>query len=233
MNKDINIPNHIAIVMDGNGTWATNRGLPRLEGHRKGVDALKNTIQNVKEAGIKHLTVYAFSTENWNRSEQEVNGLMNMLRQYLKSDEISKLDKENVKITMLGNKKDPRIPADILELIENVENKTKEHTEFNFNIAFNYGGRDEIINAIKKIPTDKISTLTETDFSSYLYKTDMPDPDLIIRTGGQMRMSNFLLWQSAYSELYFTSTLWPNFDKEELNKTLEDYSSRKRKFGKV
>ncbi len=228
-----NIPNHIALIMDGNGTWAENKNMPRLKGHKAGVDALKATVENCKDLGIKYLTVYAFSTENWDRSETEVNGLMSMLRDYLKSDEISKLDEKNVKIKMLGNRKDVRIPRDIIDLIGKVEERTKDNTAFNFNIAFNYGGRCEIIHAINKIPADKIGSLTEESFSSYLDTEGCPDPDLIIRTGGHIRLSNFLLWQSAYSEFLFIDTLWPDFNKEVLEKALEEYSNRNRKFGKV
>jgi undecaprenyl diphosphate synthase len=226
-------PNHIAIIMDGNGTWAEKQNLPRLQGHKKGVEALKTTIDNIRKAGIQYMTVYAFSTENWNRSKQEVDGLMNMLRDYLQSDDIKKLNDENVRIRMLGNKNDSRIPSDILDLIKNVEETTENNSDFNFNIAFNYGGRDEIINTIKNIPLEKIKDLTEADFTSYLYTKGCPDPDLIIRTSGQQRISNFLLWQSAYSEFIFIDTLWPDFNKEVLDNCLREYSNRKRKFGKV
>ena len=228
-----NIPEHIALVMDGNGTWAENKGLPRLNGHKAGTDALKKIIETVQKSGIKFLTVYAFSTENWNRSKTEVDGLMNMLRDYLQSDDITKLDNEDVKITMCGNKNDGRIPSDILSMIDDVEKRTENNSTFHFNIAFNYGGRDEIINAIKSMSAKDISSLSEDNFAKHLYIPELPAPDLIIRTGGQTRTSNFLLWQSAYSEYIFTDTLWPDFDKKELDKSLEEYSKRKRKFGKV
>lgn len=232
-NSNLKIPNHVAIIMDGNGTWATKKGLPRLEGHKAGVDALNKVIKNAKKIGIKYLTVYAFSTENWNRDKIEVDGLMNMLRKYLKGEDIKKLNEEKVRIRVLGNRTDKKTPEDILSLITEVEEKTKGNEEFNFNIAFNYGGRDEIIQAIKNIPTNELKSLSEESFSKYLYSSDMPDPDLIIRTSGQIRTSNFLLWQSAYSEFLFLDTLWPDFDEKSLQDSVKEYNNRKRRFGKI
>ncbi|MCT4575191.1 MAG: polyprenyl diphosphate synthase [Alphaproteobacteria bacterium] len=232
-NSNLNIPNHVAIIMDGNGTWATKKGLPRLEGHKAGVDALNKVIKNAKEIGIKYLTVYAFSTENWNRDKIEVDGLMNMLRKYLKGEDIKKLNDEKVRIRVFGNRTDKKIPEDILKSITEVEDKTKDNEEFNFNIAFNYGGRDEIIQAIKKIPANELEGLSEENFSQYLYSADIPDPNLIIRTSGQVRVSNFLLWQSAYSEFLFLDILWPDFDNITLKNAIKEYNKRKRKFGKI
>jgi undecaprenyl diphosphate synthase len=232
-NSNLKIPNHVAIIMDGNGTWATKKGLPRLEGHKAGVDALNKVIKNAKKIGIKYLTVYAFSTENWNRDKIEVDGLMNMLRKYLKGGDIKKLNEEKVRIRVLGNRTDKKTPEDILSLITEVEEKTKYNEEFNFNIAFNYGGRDEIIQAIKNIPTNELESLSEESFSKYLYSSDIPDPDLIIRTSGQIRTSNFLLWQSAYSEFLFLDTLWPDFDEKSLQDSVKEYNNRKRRFGKI
>jgi undecaprenyl diphosphate synthase len=227
-----NIPKHIALIMDGNRTWAQEKNLPKLQGHKAGAEALKKVVERTKQLDIKYLTVYAFSTENWNRSQSEVDGLMNILKEYLNSEDIKKLKNENVKITFIGNKTNGKIPADILSKIYEIEKETENKTGFYFNIAFNYGGRDEIINAIKNIPSEKIATLTDEEFSSYLYTKDIPDPDLIIRTNNKFRISNFLLWQSAYSEYIFTDTLWPDFDEKELDKAINEYSKRVRTFGK-
>jgi len=231
--KKINIPTSIGIIMDGNGTWASDKGLPRIKGHEAGAKALENILEECKNIGIKYLTVFAFSTENWNRPEIEVNGLMNMVRKYFKELDIEKLNREKVRIRVLGNRSDGKIPADILDIINQVEKSTEINNKFHFNIAFNYGGRDEIIKAIKNIPAEKINSLTEEEFSYYLLSKDIPDPDLIIRTGDQQRISNFLLWQSAYSELVFTPVKWPDFDKKVLDYCIEEYLKRTRKFGKV
>ena len=235
MNETKNLPKHIAIIMDGNGRWAQNRSLSRNQGHKKGAEVLKNITKYADEKGIKHITVYAFSTENWNRSDEEVNGLMNLLRNYL--DQYQKdAKRSNVKIRVIGSEEN--LPQDIKDKIVKLEALTQHKTGLNMNIAINYGGRDELVRATQKLVTYvkenkvPIEAIDETLFESCLDTKGIPDPDLLIRTSGEMRTSNFLPWQLAYSEFYFTPCLWPEFTTHDFDKALEIYSQRKRRFGK-
>lgn len=225
-----NIPNHVAIIMDGNRRWAKKNRLPILMGHKK---AAEETIEDISDAsiffGIKYLTLWAFSTENWNRNKKEVEGLLNLFRDIIKNS-FEKLHKKGVKIQNVGDLS--KFPPDIQKGIRDIIEKTKNNKNLNVVLALNYGGRDEIIRAIKKIPQDKISSLSKKEFSYLLDTKDLPDPELIIRTGGEIRLSGFLPWQSEYSELYFTPTLWPDFTKKDLELALEEYQKRQRRFGK-
>ncbi len=239
-NSNVNIPGkipyHVAIIMDGNGRWAKKRGLPRSAGHRAGVQSLKKTVIASKELGIKILTVYAFSTENWRRPKDEVNVLMDLLVEYLKK-ELEELNKNNVKIICLGKTYD--LPRQIKESINKAEKVTKNNDSLILNVALNYGGREEIINATKKIIRQvkkeeiKIDDIDEKMFESFLYTTQQTDPDLLIRPSGEMRISNFLLWQIAYTEIYFTNIYWPDFNKEELINAIKDFQKRDRRFGSI
>ena len=222
---------HIAIIMDGNRRWAKERLLPSAVGHQKGVDSLKRTMRLFDSYGIKYLTVYAFSTENWNRKKEEVEFLMGLLAKTL-SNELDEMHSENVRIRFLGDIE--KLNPNLIKIVENAQEKTKNNTGVNLNIAFNYGARDEITNAIKKIIKEGINSddITEETISQHLYTKDIPDPDLLIRTGGEKRISNYLLWQLAYSELYVTETFWPEFDKNELDKAILDFEHRNRRYGK-
>ena len=222
---------HVAIIMDGNRRWAKEKFLPSAMGHQKGVDSLRSTMRLFDKYGIKYLTVYAFSTENWNRKKEEVEFLMNLLAKTLLG-ELDEMHKENVKIKFLGDL--TKLNTKLVEIIENAENKTKNNTGVNLNIAFNYGSRDEITNAVKAIVKEGLSAeeITEDTISSHLYTKNIPDPDLLIRTGGEKRISNYLLWQIAYSEVYVTDAYWPEFDEEELAKAITEFEHRNRRFGK-
>ncbi|MBE5959365.1 MAG: isoprenyl transferase [Lachnospiraceae bacterium] len=230
------IPNHVAVIMDGNGRWAKKRMLPRNMGHRAGAKAVENIIEEAHDIGIKYLTVYAFSTENWNRPEQEVSALMKLLRNYLE-DCIKNANKNNIRVRVIGERS--RLDNDIIDRINELEEASKNNDGINFTIALNYGSRDEIVRAIRKISKDcedgKINSkdITEETVSSYLDTSDLPDPDLMIRTSGEERLSNYLLWQLAYTEFYFTDVLWPDFDREELEKAVIKFNERDRRFGKV
>ena len=225
---DAKQPKHIAIIMDGNRRWARNKGLPIIAGHRAGADALQKIIEACMDIKIKYLTVYAFSTENWNRAPEEVRDLMNLLREYLVKLEKDNKDR-NVKIRIIGDIN--RLDEDIRNKIITIQDKTKDNTGLVINIALNYGGRNEIIYAIKSLSKEELDKLTIESFSEKLYTYPSPDPDLIIRTAGEQRISNFLLWQCAYSEFWYTDVLWPDFSKKELEKAILDYSNRERKFG--
>ncbi len=227
---------HIAIIMDGNGRWATKRGLPRNAGHQKGAEVIIETAKAVKELGVKYLTVYAFSTENWKRSKQEVDGLMNLLRQYLDKN-FEELEKNDVRIRFIGERN--MLAADIVAKMENLERRTISNQSLVLQIALSYGSRQEIINAVKeaaqKVKEGELTVegIDEKNFSQMLYTADVPDPDLLIRTSGEQRLSNYLLWQLAYTELFFTDTLWPDFSKEELKSIIENYKTRERRYGKA
>lgn len=223
------IPSHIAIIMDGNGRWAERRGLPRTLGHKEGAVALRKIITYAGEIGIKYLTVYAFSTENWRRSKDEVDALMFLFKTYLKNEE-KNIMKNNVRFLVSGRKDGVSPP--LLKAIKNLEDKSKDNTGLTLNIAFNYGGRAEIIDAVNSILKLKKDHIDEENFSKYLY-SDIPDPELLIRTSGELRISYFLLWQIAYSEIYITEALWPDFDEKELDKAIESYNGRDRRFGGV
>ena len=222
---------HIAIIMDGNRRWAKEKFLPSAMGHQKGVDSLRSTMRLFDKFGIKHLTVYAFSTENWNRKKEEVEFLMSLLAKTL-LNELDEMHKENVQIRFLGNISG--LSEELQKIVKNAEEKTKDNTGVNLNIAFNYGSRDEITNAVKEIVKSEIKPedITEDTISNYLYTKDIPDPDLLIRTGGEKRISNYLLWQLAYSELYVTDAYWPEFNEKELTKAIVEFEHRNRRFGK-
>ena len=232
--ENLVIPKSIAIILDGNGRWAERRNLPRAMGHKAGCETLEKTVEDCVRLGVECLTVYAFSTENWKRSALEVGALMKLLRFYMVKL-IDVANKNNVKAVMIGD--ESRFESDIRKGIKKLIEATKNNTGMIFAFAINYGGRDEIKRAVENIVDDvesgKISKsdISEELISSYLDTKDLPDPDLLIRTSGELRVSNFLLWQIAYSEFYITDTLWPDFDKEELLKAIESYSHRQRRFG--
>lgn len=226
---------HIAIIMDGNRRWAKTHLLPSAVGHQKGVESLKKTMRAFDKFGIKYLTVYAFSTENWNRKKEEVDFLMNLLAKTL-TDELEEMHNENVKIRFIGNI--GKLSPKLVKILKNAEKKTEKNTGVNLQIAFNYGARDEIVQAAKKIAQKavsgeiKIDDIDETMFSENLYTADMPDPDLLIRTGGEKRISNYLLWQIAYSEVYVTDKFWPEFDEKALSEAVTEFEKRNRRYGK-
>ncbi len=226
------LPRHVAIIMDGNGRWALARGLPRLAGHRAGTENLRRIIRAAVEFGIPYLTIYAFSTENWGRPPEEVQGLMRILEDVI-DRELEELHREGVQIRHIGRleRLDPRLQKKVIQAVE----KTRHNTRLVLNVAFNYGGRDEIVCAIQRIIRDGIPAeeVTAELVSRYLFTAGVPDPDLIIRTSGELRVSNFLIWQAAYSEWYVTPTYWPDFDKEEFRRALEDYAQRDRRFGGI
>ena len=230
------LPQHVAIIMDGNGRWAKQRHRPRLYGHRAGAKSVRQIVELAGELYIPHLTVYAFSTENWTRPQDEVSGLLKLLMEYL-NKEIDELHRKNVNVRIIGSPE--RVDQDYLSKAHKITSRTWNNTGLSFNVLFNYGGRQEITDAFKAMAEALLSNkLKPTDINSalisqFLYTKDIPDPDLVIRTSGELRLSNFLIWQTAYSEIYVTETLWPDFDKNELVKALKDYQSRKRRFGGV
>jgi undecaprenyl diphosphate synthase len=234
--KKNSIPKHVAIIMDGNGRWASKRGLPRLAGHREGVKPLKNVVRLCCDLGIKYITAYSFSSENWERPENEVSGLMQLFFETVAA-EIEDLNKNGVRIVLIGNRN--LIPQKVLKRFEDAENITKNNENVVLNIAFSYGSRQEIIEAVKKACIDiknnkiDIKDINEDYFSSLLFTGNCPDPDLLLRTSGEFRISNFLLWQIAYCELYFTKTLWPDFSNAEFLRAIRDYQQRNRRFGKI
>jgi undecaprenyl diphosphate synthase len=224
------LPNHIAIIMDGNGRWAQSRGLPRTAGHKKGADALRRTLDACRDAGIHYLTIYAFSSENWKRPTEEVQDLMQLLQHYLQQ-ELSTLHENNVRLRFIGDL--AQLEPDIKRIVDDAVKQTERNTAFNLTVALSYGGRQEIVRAVKKLAAANIAgeSITEEALARALDTADLPEPDLLIRTGGEQRLSNFLLWQSAYTEFYFTDTLWPDFDAAELKKALNDYAKRERRYG--
>lgn len=232
----MNVPQHIAIIMDGNGRWAAKRGMPRNYGHTQGSKTVEVICEDAYKMGVKYLTVYAFSTENWSRPKSEIDALMKLLRNYMKTC-IKTATKNNMRVRVIGDK--TGLDADIRERILELEEVSKNNTGLNFQIAINYGGRDEILRAVKKLVKDKeenkfnIEDIDEKLFEEYLDTNDIPDPDLLIRTSGELRLSNFLMWQLAYSEFYITDVLWPDFTKDELSKAIEQYNSRERRYGGV
>jgi undecaprenyl diphosphate synthase len=229
-----NLPQHIAIIMDGNGRWAKKHTIGRIRGHKKGAQAVKTTVRACGEIGIKYLTLFAFSTENWNRPEEEVQALMSLLEEYL-TKEIGQLKKQGIRLVTIGDldRLNPSIKKQLLQ----AEADTVSNDRMILNLALSYGGRDEIIHAVKKIIYESekskvdINSINDHMFTRYLYTCGMPDPDLLIRTGGEYRISNFLLWQIAYTELYFTNVLWPDFTKGHLFKAIASYQKRERRFG--
>jgi undecaprenyl diphosphate synthase len=232
----LNIPMHVAIILDGNGRWAKKRMMPRNYGHSQGSKTVEKICEDAYNIGIKYLTVYAFSTENWRRPKEEVDALMKLLNSYLDTS-IKTSKKNNMRVRIIGDKSG--LADSMRKKIEELEEASKNNTGLNFQVAINYGGRDEIVRAVKALSIDlKDETVAVDDiddgvFSRYLDTGDIPDPDLLIRTSGEQRLSNFLLWQQAYTEFYFTDVLWPDFNKEELLKAVEYYSDRKRKFGAI
>ena len=228
--------NHIAVIMDGNGRWATKRGLPRTAGHKKGAEVVVQIAKAAKEFGVKYLTLYAFSTENWKRSPEEIGALMQLLRQYLDKN-FKELEQNDVKIRFIGERY--MLDADIVEKMERLEQNTAENKSLVLQIALSYGSRQEILNTAKKIAERvkngdmQLQDIDEQTFSAMLYTGGVPDPDLLIRTSGEQRISNYLLWQIAYSELFFTKTLWPDFAKEEFKSIIENYQTRERRYGKA
>ncbi len=226
------IPRHIGIIMDGNGRWAKLRGLPRVEGHRRGAERAKEIIKAASEAGVEVLTLYAFSTENWQRPEDEVSTLMELLRTYLSSELLDML-KNGMRFRVIGNR--ALLPEAVKDLIAHAETLTSEGEGMTLVLALSYGGRDEILRAVKRAITGGIEPekIDETTFEKFLDTQGLPPVDLVIRTSGEKRLSNFLIWQAAYAEFYFTETLWPDFSKEEFNLALQDYQKRERRFGTV
>ena len=231
-----NFPDHIAIVMDGNRRWAKKRLMPGLAGHKAGATALKKLVEDLNKEGLKFLSVYAFSTENWKRDKEEVDHIMALMREYI-DDYLSSDDKNAVRLTVIGEKS--RLPIDLQDKINHIEKSTIDNKGLRLIVALNYGGRDEIVRAAKKLSTQMIKANINIDdvdedfFCKFLDTKDIPDPDLLIRTSGEQRTSNFLLWQTAYSELYFTDKLWPDFTLADLKEAVADFQSRKRRFGGV
>jgi len=246
MNKEIRLlaseldsakmPQHVAIIMDGNGRWAKQRHRPRLYGHRAGAKSVRQVVELAGELNIPYLSVYAFSTENWTRPEEEVSGLLKLLMEYL-NKEIEELHRKNVIVRIIGSPE--RVDSAYLNKAHKITSKTWNNTGLHFNVMFNYGGRQEIVDAIKLIAglvidnSLDINDITTDVMPKFLYTKGIPDPDLVIRTSGEMRLSNYLTWQTAYSEIYVTDTLWPDFDKKEFLKALKDYQSRNRRFGGI
>ena len=226
------IPEHVAIIMDGNGRWARSRGLPRMAGHRAGVDNLRRIIEAAVEYGIKYLTIYAFSTENWKRPPAEVKGLINILEDVI-DRELKSLNENGVQLRHIGRLE--QLKPELQDKVKQAIKMTEKNDRLILNVAWNYGGRDEIVCAIKEMISEGIQPeeITESLVGRYLFTSDSPDPDLIIRTSGEMRVSNFLIWQGAYSEWYATATYWPDFDPEELLEALRVYAQRERRFGRI
>ena len=235
MYNSLNIPTHIAVIMDGNARWAKNKNLPVAMGHRAGSQAIKTLVKSAAEFGVKYLTIYAFSTENWQRPKEEVSYLMFLLKEYL-AKEVGELVENGVKIIVSGNLEN--VEESIVEKIRSIEEQTKNNQTICLNVAFDYGARQEIIDGLKKIviaiEEKRInpSEINEDLITKNLYQPQLPDPDLLIRTAGELRLSNFLLWQLAYSELYFTEKFWPDFSGEDLYKAILDFNQRKRNYGK-
>ncbi|MCM8782801.1 MAG: isoprenyl transferase [Candidatus Omnitrophica bacterium] len=230
------LPQHIAIIMDGNGRWAKQRGLPRTTGHRQGIKRIKDIVKAASDLGIKYLTIFAFSTENWNRPKKEVNMLMRYMDNFLKK-EVKELDRNNIRLIVIG--RDKPIPDYLLRRINSVQEYTSYNTGMTLIVALNYGGRQEIVDAVRKYTTsvlekkEDLRNLDEANFSRFLYTPDIPDPDLLIRTSGEQRISNFLLWQISYTEFYFTKKYWPDFTKDDLLEAISEYQRRERRFGSI
>ncbi len=231
------IPRHVAVIMDGNGRWAKKRGLPRTMGHKKGAESAKKIVTNAVEAGVEYITLFGFSSENWSRPKDEVNDLMKLLRHYLRS-QTADFHKNNARLSVIGDRS--AFDVDIVGLIENAEELTKDNDGIRVIIALNYGGRNDIMQAAQSLINEALEAGEMPDgedfeerFCQALWTKDIPDPDLLIRTSGEMRISNFLLWQCAYAEMIFTTTLWPDFDKGDFEKALDEYANRDRRFGAV
>lgn len=227
---NLNIPTHVAIVLDGNGRWAKKKHMPRTYGHKNGAENVVDICLHAKKRGVKYMTLYAFSTENWKRPAEEVNYLMKLVIKFIES-KLDILMEENCKLNFIGDLE--KLPASTKEICIRAMEDTKDNDEITLNIALNYGGRDEIVHAFKAMMDDGISKedITEEMISSYLYTKDQPDPDLLVRPGGELRLSNFLIYQLAYAEFYFTDTLWPDFDRKAFDEALEEFSRRNRRYG--
>ncbi len=226
------LPKHIGIIMDGNGRWAKARHRPRVFGHQAGVKTVRRIVEDAADIGIRYLTLYSFSTENWNRPKAEVSALFGLLKQYVESD-LERLHENDVRIRILGSRNG--LPDEILKIVSQVEEKTKDNKSFGLNIAFNYGGRDEIIRAVQEAAKKgmDLKQFSESDLEHFMDTAGIPDPELIIRTSGEHRISNFLLWQSAYAEYYFTDVLWPDFSKEDLLNAIAAFGQRDRRYGGI
>ena len=224
------LPRHIAIIMDGNGRWAKNRGLPRSAGHSAGAESFRRAARHCRKRGVEYLTVYAFSTENWTRPAEEVSGIMRLLGKYLK-EALEGMERENTRMRFFGDVS--VLTPELRELCLTCEERSQKYTGGQVNICLNYGGRDEIVRAAKRWAADGCPELTEEKFGGYLWSAGVPDPDLLIRPGGETRISNYLLWQLAYAEMYFSDVLWPDFDEKEIDKAIVAYQSRNRRFGGV
>ena len=224
------IPNHVAIIMDGNGRWAKERGFERYIGHKLGIESVREIIGISKKIGIKYLTLYVFSKENWKRPKEEIKFLFNLLKKTLE-EELERLKRNNIRVLVMG--KIQELKDSVKNFLEKCVNETKNCDGMNVIIAFNYSGREEIIDAVNKILKEKKNINSEKEFSEYLYLKDVPEPDLLIRTSGEMRISNFMLWQIAYTELFFTKKLWPDFRKKDFIEAIEDFSKRERRFGGI
>ncbi len=219
---------HIAFIMDGNGRWAQRRGWKRQKGHREGLETVRRVLRYAKEKGIGIVSLYVFSTENWSRPQEEVEELFDLARRFLS---VTDFKKEKIRVLVSGRQEN--LPKDLTKKICTVTEKTKDFRDFTVQLCIDYGGRDEIVSAVNRALKSGVSQVTEETFRNFLYQKDLPDPDLIVRTGGELRLSNFLMYQSAYSELYFTDVLWPDFSEKDFDEVLEAYRSRERKFGKV
>jgi undecaprenyl diphosphate synthase len=234
--RDGDLPAHVAIIMDGNGRWAKSRGLPRTAGHKRGADAVKRVVKSAGNLGIAYLTLFGFSSENWQRPESEVRDLLGLLRFYLEND-IAELVTNGIRLNVIGDR--TRLPPDTVKLIENAEARTRANTNMVLTIALSYGSRQEIVSAARALASDSVAgrlrteDITEEAFAARLFTAGTPDPDLLIRTSGEQRISNFLLWQLAYSEMVFTETLWPDFSQKDLEDAIATYRSRERRYGAV
>ena len=224
-----NVPNHIAIIMDGNGRWAKKRGMIRTEGHKRGVQALEKILKYSDEIGVKYLSVYAFSTENWSRPKLEVETILMLFNKYLKS-KFKDFMEQNVRLVISGSRE--RLSKSLNETVDEITDKLKNNTGIVLNICFNYGGRLDILESMKKT-LENGEEITEENISKNLYNSFIPDPDLLIRTGGEFRVSNYMLWQIAYSEIYVSNVLWPDFNEEELDKSIKSFNNRDRRFGNI
>ncbi len=235
-NSKHEIPCHVAVIMDGNGRWAKKRLLPRLAGHRKGAESVRRLIESSAKEGVKYLTLYAFSTENWQRPQDEVDGLMKMLTEFIQKEEHS-LQEQNIRFRIIGNRK--RLPAEVINAVEQCEENTKNNDTLQLILALNYGGRDEIVEACKSISQQVLNShldieqITEKTLMQNMYAPDIPDPDLIIRTSGEFRISNFLIWQCAYAEFVIVDKYWPDFGERDLQSAILEYNKRDRKYGKL
>lgn len=227
---EINIPRHVAIIMDGNGRWAKDKGKIRIEGHKKGAENIEKVIEYSIKLGVKYLTVYAFSTENWKRPENEIKALMRLFEKYL-DDKKDSLKKQGVRLLVTGSREN--ISSKLLLKIKKTEEYLEDCSNLVFNIAFNYGGRKEIVDGINKLIKENKENkeITEDEFKNYMYRPNIPDPELVIRTSGEFRVSNFLLWEIAYSEFYVSNVYWPDFDENEYNRAIDSYNKRDRRFG--